>query len=167
MQENKEMSNEITNDLFSILEFSGWITGMHLSSYGVSIEPSNYAKPYYCNIYFDDRMVYFMTISDRKPHTKYYMASVEKTPDAFWGQGVPHILSHMQQAINSMIRAAIRNVALASGPQVSINDSHRIESPNDYTKLEPWTIWVSTQPSSGEYTDKTPKHTQHLSLIHI
>ena len=155
-QEEKQQSTDLHNDMYTIMEFSGWISGYILNTYGVPINMEDQTKPFYCNIYFDDNLIYYIHFTDKEPLTKYYMASIEKTPDAFWGEGVPQILSHMQDAINSMIRAAVRNISLAAGPQVVVNDSHRISSPANFEKLEPWRVWVTTQPASGEYTDNAP-----------
>ena len=155
-QEMREISNDLVEDIYNVLEFSGWITGYMLKQYGLPIERDDFSRPFYCNIYLDDKRVYYISYSDKQPVTRYHMASLEKTPDSFWGQGVPEVLSHLQDAINSMIRAAIKNVSLASGPQVLINDVSRIVDPNKFNALEPWAMWVSSQPEGGEYTDKSP-----------
>ena len=162
--EEKQTIAEQDNELFDVKEFSGWIPGHFLKEYLFPVKEEDVTKPYYCNIYYIKDLVLYAHISDQQTHTRYYKACFESQPDAFWGQGIPDILDHLQESMNSLVRASIRNVSLASGPQVIINDSERIQRPKDFDMLKPWTIWVLSEPMDGT-NSREPINFYQPSLI--
>jgi hypothetical protein len=73
----------------------------------------------------------------RKPYSK---DSYERVPGAWWGKGIPELMSDLQDVCNAIARAMVNNCGLASGPQVEVN----IERCTDSTHLYPWKIWEAT-----------------------
>lgn len=80
-----------------------------------------------------------MSPSPRKRHP-YYITSFEKVPGTPLGNGLTDIISDLQESSNSVMRALINNLSIASGPQVMINDE-RLASGEDAEDLYPWKRW--------------------------
>lgn len=80
-----------------------------------------------------------MSPSPRKRHP-YYITSFEKVPGTPLGNGLSDIISDLQESSNSVMRALINNLSIASGPQVMINDE-RLAPGEDGEDLYPWKRW--------------------------
>jgi hypothetical protein len=80
-----------------------------------------------------------MSPSPRKRHP-YYVTSFEKVPGTPLGNGLSDIISDLQESSNSVMRAVINNLSIASGPQVMINDE-RLAPGEDGEDLYPWKRW--------------------------
>jgi hypothetical protein len=80
-----------------------------------------------------------MAPSPRKRHP-YYITSFEKVPGTPVGNGLPDILSDIQEAGNATLRALINNLSISSGPQVVVNDE-RLSSDEDGEAMYPWKRW--------------------------
>lgn len=73
----------------------------------------------------------------------YQKASFERNEvNSFWGQGVPELMSDVQDVCNATARALVNNMAFASGPQVSV-DVNNIDPASDYTNIYPLKIWLT------------------------
>lgn len=77
--------------------------------------------------------------SPRKRHP-YYITSFEKVPGTPLGNGLTDIISDLQESVNSVMRALINNLSIASGPQVMVNDE-RLAPGEDGEELYPWKRW--------------------------
>jgi hypothetical protein len=77
--------------------------------------------------------------SPRKRHY-YYTTSFEKVPGTPLGNGLADVISDLQESTNSVMRALINNLSIASGPQVMINDE-RLAPGEDGEDLYPWKRW--------------------------
>lgn len=77
----------------------------------------------------------------------YFKASWEELPGSYWGLGLVDTLSDVQGVVNAAVRSLVNNMAMASGPQVSVNVD-RLPPGEDITTLTPWKIW---QIQDGEY----------------
>ena len=71
-----------------------------------------------------------------------YKASFSEDPDAFWGDGLPELISDIQDICNAIARAIVNNVGIASGPQVEINTDKMALGQSE--ALWPWKVWKST-----------------------
>jgi hypothetical protein len=80
-----------------------------------------------------------MSPSPRKRHP-YFITSFEKVPGTPLGNGLTDIIADLQEATNSVMRAFINNLSIASGPQVMINDE-RLAPGEDGEELYPWKRW--------------------------
>ncbi len=70
----------------------------------------------------------------------YYVTSFEKIPGSIYGNGLPEILSDIQDVVNATLRALVNNLGIASGPQVVV-DHQRIAPGADGDSLYPWKRW--------------------------
>ena len=69
----------------------------------------------------------------------YSKSSFINLPDSFFGLGLPEVIQDIGGAINSCIRALCNNVGMASGPQVTIDES--VLSGFEKGDLTPWKRW--------------------------
>lgn len=84
----------------------------------------------------------------------YYVTSFEKVPGTVFGHALPDILEDLQETGNAALRALVNNLAIASGPQVVINDD-RLSPTENGDQLYPWKRWhVQDSPLSGGQGNK-------------
>ena len=70
-------------------------------------------------------------------------------PGTVVGNALPDILSDVADVANATLRALVNNMAIASGPQVTVNDD-RIAENEDSDDLYPWKRWhVTSDPASN------------------
>lgn len=77
--------------------------------------------------------------SPRQRHP-YFITSFEKVPGTVSGHGLPDVLEDLQEIANSTLRSLVNNMAIASGPQVVIDDE-AISPTEDGDELYPWKRW--------------------------
>src|SRR5207344_698781 len=70
----------------------------------------------------------------------YYVTSFEKVPGTVVGNGLPDILIDIQDVTNAALRALVNNMAISSGPQVTVNDD-RLGDNEDGDEMYPWKRW--------------------------
>lgn len=80
-----------------------------------------------------------MSPSPRKRHP-YFITSFEKVPGTPLGNGLSDVINDLQESTNSVMRALVNNLSIASGPQVMINDE-RLAAGEDGEDLYPWKRW--------------------------
>jgi len=86
-----------------------------------------------------------MAPSPRKRHP-YFITSFEKVPGTPVGNGLPDILTDVQEVCNASLRSLVNNLSISSGPQVVVNDD-RLSPDEDGEDLYPWKRWhVVTDP---------------------
>lgn len=124
------------------LEFYGSVPGKLLMDWGVDDpEVTDPDKSYNVNLWLIGRTVIKASINPdplgKKPYRK---ASYEEIPGAFWGNGIPDLIRDCQDMANSAARSLANNMALSSGPQVSVNTS-RLPPGETITQIYPWKIW--------------------------
>lgn len=80
---------------------------------------------------------------------RYYSASFAGKHDSiFGGKGVPQLMIDTASICNSCARAIVRNMGVASGPQVwALTD--RIPGNVDVTEMHPWKLWQFTSKKVG------------------
>jgi len=69
----------------------------------------------------------------------YSKCSFINLPDSFFGIGLPEVIQDLQGAINSCLRALCNNVGMASGPQVTVDES--VLSEFEKGEMTPWKRW--------------------------
>jgi hypothetical protein len=125
------------------LEYWGNVPGFMLMEWGMdpALIPDR-QKGYSVNAWMIGRWVIKATLN-KAPFGKrpYGTASFENIPGSFWGRGVPELMRDVQTMCNATARALMRNMGIASGPQVVINDMTRLPKSEDFTDLHPWKIW--------------------------
>ena len=77
--------------------------------------------------------------SPRQRHP-YYATSYEKMPGVIAGHAIPEIIEDIQEVANASLRAAVNNLAIASGPQVVVNDE-MVSPTENADELYPWKRW--------------------------
>lgn len=142
--ENRENPNTNTSGMLTCLEYHGNVQGRLLIDYGMTTvgdEPVNELRDYMVQAYVVGRYVIKvqMSPSPRKRHP-YFITSFEKVPGTPVGNGLPDILSDIQEASNATLRALINNMSIASGPQVIVRDD-MISPGADGEELYPWKRW--------------------------
>lgn len=142
--QNESRENPWSNNsgLISGIEYHGNVQGDLLLDQG--FDPATIDDPdldYFVQAWVIGRYVIKVQIapSPRKRHP-YYITSFEKVPGTPVGNALPDILAHIQDACNAALRALINNMAMASGPQVVINDDALAEG-QDNSTLYPWKRW--------------------------
>lgn len=140
--ENRENPLYNRSGMIACLEFNGNVQGRMLLEQGMN--------PKFIQDPLRDYMVQAwlvgshvikvqMSPSPRKRHP-YYITSFEKVPGTPLGNGLSDLIADLQEASNSVLRAAVNNLSIASGPQVMINDE-RLAPGEDGESLYPWKRW--------------------------
>jgi hypothetical protein len=128
--------------MISCLEFHGNVQGRMLLEYGMSEkEIPDPMRDYFVQSWLIGTHVIKvqMAPSPRKRHS-YFITSFEKVPGTPVGNGLPDILSDIQEVANASLRALVNNLSISSGPQVVVNDD-RLAPDEDGEELYPWKRW--------------------------
>ena len=141
-QERKYYAYNSPTDMFDALEFWGKVSGAMLREWGLGEdEVADEAREYDVNAWIVGNYVIKVVLNydplGEKPYAK---TSFIKQPGAFWGRGIPEIISDLQDVCNAAARSLVNNMGLASGPQVEVN-LERLPPNEDITQLHPWKIW--------------------------
>ncbi len=147
IEERKFRAWDRRTEMYDALEFWGKVSGRLLLEWGMNpSEVPDPARMYDANIWMVGGQVLKAVLNydplGRKPYVK---ASFRKAPGAFWGRGIPEIISDLQGVCNGAMRSLVNNMAIASGPMVEIN-LDRWPSNQPIRTLEPWMI-LQTQGS--------------------
>jgi hypothetical protein len=150
VQENRE--NPLTNrsGMITCLEYHGNVQGLTLLEQGM--DPSMIEDPmrdYMVQAWLIGRHIIKVQFSPspRKRHP-YFITSFEKMPGTPVGNGLPDILSDVQDVCNASLRTLINNLSIASGPQVVVN-TDRLAPNEDGESLYPWKRWHVTSDPLG------------------
>lgn len=145
-------SSHVTIDC---LEFHGPVRGRDLLDWGMKAADgiTDPDKDYEACVWLIGNWVIKAQLNPdplgRKP---YYKTSYEEVPGAYWGFGIPDLLSDVQGVVNATVRGLINNMGMASGPQVEINVD-RLAPGEDLTQMHAWKIW---QTRNSEYGNNGP-----------
>ncbi len=69
----------------------------------------------------------------------YYVWTYNASPTSLYGEGVPRLLLHPQQALNGAFRMLLDNNAIAAGPLVGINEQV-VSEQTDTKKIKAWDV---------------------------
>lgn len=142
VQESRENPWVNRSGLISCLEFHGNVQGQMLLDQGVSSDMvDDPVRDYTVQAWLIGTHVIKvqMSPSPRKRHP-YYVTSFEKVPGTIVGNGLPDMLSDIQDVANATMRALVNNMSMASGPQVVVNDD-RLAADEDGEAMYPWKRW--------------------------
>lgn len=143
--ENRENPNMNTSGMIDCLEYHGYLQGSMLLEYGFPIDQiSDPDRDYAVQAWIVGRYVIKvqMSPSPRKRHP-YFVTSFEKVPGTPVGNGLPDILSDIQEVSNATLRALVNNMSISSGPQVVVRDD-MLSPGEDGNELYPWKRWHIT-----------------------
>jgi hypothetical protein len=138
-RENPQMNR---SGMITCLEFHGNVQGRVLLENGM--DESQIPDPlrdYFVQAWMIGQYIIKvqMAPSPRKRHP-YFITSFEKVPGTPVGNGLPDILSDIQEVANASLRSLVNNLSIASGPQVIVNDD-RLSPDEDGEQLYPWKRW--------------------------
>jgi hypothetical protein len=156
--ESRENPHLNQSGLITCLEFHGNVQGSMLLEAGmdetVITDP---VRDYFVQAWKIGRYVIKvqMSPSPRRRHP-YYITSFEKVPGTPVGNGLPDILSDIQDVANATLRALVNNMSIASGPQVWINEDRAADGENT-EELYPWKRWhMKDSPMGGGSSSQPP-----------
>jgi hypothetical protein len=144
--------NPVTNrsGLISCLEFHGNVQGRMLLEHGISkkLIPDD-MRDYFVQAWMIGSHIIKVQLSPspRKRHP-YFITSFEKVPGTPVGNGLPDILSDIQEVCNASLRSLVNNLSISSGPQVVVNEE-RLAADEDAENLYPWKRWFVTSDPMG------------------
>ena len=157
-QESRENPNMNRSGLISCLEYHGNVQGRMLREYGMSNKQiPDELRDYFVQAWLIGRHVIKVQLSPspRKRHP-YYVTSFEKVPGTPVGNGLPDILSDIQEVCNATLRALVNNLSISSGPQVVVN-TDRLSPDEDGEDLYPWKRWrVTSDPMGNNSSAQKP-----------
>lgn len=143
--------------LISCLGYTGNIQGKLLRQYGMSEEEiPDEMRDYYVQAWLIGRYIIKVqrSPSPRKRHN-YYITSFEKVPGTPVGNGLPDILTDVEDVCNAVLRSLVNNLSISSGPQVTVNDD-RLAPDEDGEELYPWKRWHVTSDPMGQSATVKP-----------
>lgn len=124
------------------IQYSGLVQGSTLLEYGVKKKyvPEELTD-YHATIWVIANRVIKAQIT-ANPHKRhnYFKDSYETMPGAAVGMALPELIDDLQDAINACLRSLINNMAIASGPQVSIDETMLVPT-EDGDTMYPWKRW--------------------------
>jgi len=157
-QESRENPNMNRSGLISCLEYHGNVQGRMLIEYGMDKKTvPDEMRDYFVQAWLIGRHVIKVQFSPspRKRHP-YFITSFEKVPGTPVGNGLPDILSDIQEVCNATLRALVNNLSISSGPQVVVN-TDRLSPDEDGEDLYPWKRWrVTSDPMGNNSSAQKP-----------
>lgn len=149
-QEKRENPNMNRSGMITCLEYHGNVQGRMLLDYGMDEKQvPDPLRDYMVQAWLIGRYVIKVQFSPspRKRHP-YFVTSFEKVPGTPVGNGLPDILSDVQEVCNATLRALVNNLSISSGPQVVVN-TERLAPDEDGEELYPWKRWRVTSDPFG------------------
>lgn len=139
--------------MIDVLEFRGAVSGKMLADWGMPgvISEAEYEIEAWKVGRFVIRVMLNPHPTGRRP---YESASFDRRPGAFWGWGgIPHTIRDIADICNACARAIVFNMAMASGPQVTVN-VERLAEGETITDIRPWKIWQTKEPRNPQNSQK-------------
>ncbi|HMN11759.1 MAG TPA: hypothetical protein PKD55_05480 [Bellilinea sp.] len=150
-QESRENPTFNRSGMISCLEYHGNVQGRMLLEFGMSPEQiPDPLRDYMVQAWLIGRHIIKVQFSPspRKRHP-YFITSFEKVPGTPVGNGLPDILSDIQDVCNATLRSLVNNLSISSGPQVVVN-TERLAPDEDGESMYPWKRWrVTSDPMSN------------------
>jgi hypothetical protein len=155
-QESRENPTMNRSGMISCIEYHGNVQGRMLLEYGMDEKQiPDPMRDYMVQAWKIGRYIIKVQFSPspRKRHP-YFITSFEKVPGTPVGNGLPDILSDIQEVANATLRALVNNLSIASGPQVVVN-TDRLSPDEDGEELYPWKRWrVTSDPMAANSSQK-------------
>jgi hypothetical protein len=154
VMENRENPIYNQSNLITTLEFNGNVQGRMLLEYGfdetqIPDELRDYAIQAWLIGQYLIKVQLSPNVRRRKP---FYITSFEKIPGSPIGNGIPDLVSDLQEVANACLRAVVNNMSISSGPQVVINED-RLSGQESGDELFPWKRWRTTNPAVAGSTE--------------
>lgn len=142
--------------LIDAIEFHGIVPAKMLEEFDILEKDSEGEPPPASEIYMVDAWIvdgHLLKVQLNPALTMvppYYISSFEKIPGSIYGYGLVDILGDIQDVCNAAMRNLVNNMAMASGPQVVVNDD-RLAPNEDGNNMYPWKRWhVNDHPDGNK-----------------
>jgi len=128
------------DQLIEGIEYWGGMEGSALLEWGMDgdIDPDDWYE--ITAVLVGDYVIRAILNPDPLGRRPYFHTSVEKYPGTPHGNALPLMMKYCQDGVNAATRAMVNNLALSSGPQVSV-DLDATEPGTDVKSVFPWKIW--------------------------
>jgi hypothetical protein len=136
--------------MITCLEYHGNVQGKHLLEAGMTKKQiPDKDRDYMVQAWLIGRYIIKVQLSPRpRKRHPYFITSFEKVPGTPVGNGLPDILSDVQDVANATLRSLVNNISIASGPQVVVRDD-RVSADEDGDEIYPWKRWHMTADPMG------------------
>ena len=160
--ERKSVTASTVKTLIEGIEFWGSIQGQLLIDRGMDKTPDgkeilSLEEYEVCAVKLGDVLVYCGFNEDPLQRRPYSKTGYAKIPGSFWYRGIPELMKDLQDICNAAVRSLCNNMAIASGPIMSIEDITRIAPGQDVTNIMPWMILQFIR-KPGDNTDAVKFH---------
>lgn len=147
---NPTANSDAVDRPFPMLEFHGSVSGKLLVEWGMKPDQvPDASKDLDITAWLIDTTVIGVRINPHPlNHKPFYVDSFERVPGSIYGLGVPKMIEDVQDAGNATLRALVNNMAIASGPQVAVNEP-RIQTNDTKITMYPWKVWPFTDDPTG------------------
>lgn len=122
---------------YEVLEYWGQIDAVDLAAVGIT--PDDLAESYEVQIWLLGRKVIMAGVAPGAS-TIYKLFYYEKDETSLYGEGLPRVMRHSQDAIGAASRMILDNGAVIAGPQTEINTS-LLTYGQDITDIHPMKMW--------------------------
>ena len=145
VEEKREDPYLNRSDMIDTLEFHGAIKGEWLLEYGFEKDQiEDPIKDYHVVAWLIGNYVVKVQINpDPNQRDPYRVHSFEEVPGSAYGNSLIEIIADIQDVANSSLRSLVNNMAIASGPQVVVNET-RLSPTTNPDSLVPWKRWRVT-----------------------
>ena len=143
--ESREDPNMNESGMYDCLMFHGSVQGHLLTQYGMprKLVPDD-IRDYSVQLWMIGRYVIKCQMSPSpRERPPFYISSYNKVPGTLVGNSVVDVLADIQGVCNATLRALCNNMALASGPQVII-DEDQVSVAENTDEMHPWKVWKVT-----------------------
>lgn len=132
------------------LEFWGQVSGELLMDWGMGADQvEDPQRVYNVNAWMIAGHVIKAVINvDPLGSKPYDVIQYERIPGSLWGNGVPDIISDLQDMCNAAARALVNNMGMSSGPMVWVNVD-RMPAGEKLTSMYPWKLFQGTSDPMG------------------
>ena len=137
--------SESTARKYEVLEFWGYVDAKSLTEFGVKVPDDKLGLiDIPANIWVLGNKVIKAILSPLEgvkwPYFTYYY---DKDETCVFGEGIPSIMSTMQEMTNSAFRAMLDNAAISAGPQMEVN-LDLLSEDEDPREVHPFKVWMRT-----------------------
>lgn len=142
--------SDTTSPTIGAVQYWGPVLGKELIDFGMDkTQVKEPTKTYHCEVWVIGSWVIKSALNyDFRGRKPYFKASYENLPGAFWGNSPIDLIRDCQIVCNNAARALTNNMAIASGPQVSVNVD-RLAPGERPTNMYPWKVYQTTSDPYG------------------
>lgn len=134
---------------FEVLEFWGSVSGKMLIDWGLTEGITETEEYEVVARKSGNRVIHAMVNPDPMGRRPYHVASFRRDATSIWGEGLPEVMTDVQEINNSIIRHFQNNQAYAACAQVAV-DASKLAPGQDFTKPAPNKVWIFDKLPDGQ-----------------